>query len=121
MTETFTLDEHLAGIEEHLKKRARDAGHEGQRAFWTGEVEWVKDKRKKFENLLGPPPAVVYPKDVETGGFTHAMFAYNTQLYNHMGDLSAEYARWMFRVVDDTLKRTAGLDSTRDFQNGYKV
>ena len=121
MTETFTLDEHLARVEEELKKRVRDAANEGESSFWTGEVDWVKEKRKKFENLLGPPPAVVYPKDVETGGFTDAMFAYNTQLYNRMGNLSAENARWMFRVVDDTLKRTAGLDSTKDFQNGYKV
>lgn len=118
---TSTLDEHLVGIEEHLKKRARDAAHEGERSFWTGELYWVKEKRKKFEGLLGPPPAVVYPKDVETGGFTHAMFAYNKQLYNHMGSLSAKDARWIFRVVDDTLKRTAGIDSTRDFQYDYKV
>ena len=48
----MSLDEKMAKLQEQLEVKAREASSEGdveRLAFWSGEIDWVKEKRKEFK------------------------------------------------------------------------
>ena len=50
----MSLDDKMAKVQEQLEWKAREASSEGdveRLAFWSGEIDWLKEKRKEFKEV----------------------------------------------------------------------